>query len=126
MSPFSPSGDLNHMDPTATIPWPSPSGPFARLERSPRSAFIIGETALEPRAFRTKRVRWVNLRLGVTSTGPNTDTGEIAPRLVVDGRIEIDGYVTHELSGLGSFEEAVAITLDKPAHDALWPAQIVV
>jgi hypothetical protein len=60
----------------------------------------------------------------VISTGPNSDTGDIAPRLVDDGRVVIDRYITHELDGLESFEEAVKITTNKPEHDALGPAQI--
>lgn len=87
---------------------------------------IIGDVRLAPRAYRTKSVRWVNPRLGVVRTGPNTDSGELAPKLVNAGDVEIDPFITHELAGLDSFEEAVEITLDKLEHDALGPPQIVV
>lgn len=87
---------------------------------------LIGEAGIEPRALRKKSVRWVNPRFGVTSTGPNTDTGVLAPRLVADGRVSIEEYITHELIGLDSFEEAVAITLEKEDSGALGPPQIVV
>jgi threonine dehydrogenase-like Zn-dependent dehydrogenase len=91
--------------------------PLAVAGRTVRSAgtlvqvgLLIGEIIIEPRVFRSKSVRWVNPRLGVASAGPNTDTGDLAPRLVADGRIDVGAFVTHELGGLDSFEEAVAIT----------------
>lgn len=85
---------------------------------------ILGETRIVPRKYRSKIVTWINPRRGVISTGPNSDTGDIAPRLVDDGRVVIDRYITHELDGLESFEEAVEITTNKPEYDALGPAQI--
>lgn len=86
---------------------------------------VIGELPIEPQVLRSKSTRWINPRFGVASTGPNTDTGRLAPQLVADGRISIQDYVTHELNGLESFEEVVEITLNKERHDALGPAQIV-
>ena len=87
---------------------------------------VVDEFTLDPRALRKKCVTWVNPRFGAWQLGPNTHTGTLAPRLVAEGRVSIAEFLTHELDGLGSFEEAVDITADKPAYDALGPAQIVV
>lgn len=86
---------------------------------------IVDELPLDPRTLRRKSVTWVNPRFGAWQLGPNTHTGTLAPRLVADGRVSIEEFLTHELHGLDSFEEAVDITADKPAHGALGPAQIV-
>lgn len=86
---------------------------------------IEKDIKLTPRAVRSKAVRWENPRKGVANISPNTDTGEFAAELVASGVIPVDEYVTHELDGLGSFGEAVEITLNKREHDALGPAQIV-
>lgn len=56
---------------------------------------------------------------------PNVDSGDLAPRLVADGRVEIASYVTHELAGLAEFERAVDVTLRKDRHGAFGPAQLV-
>lgn len=87
---------------------------------------VVDELPLDPRKLRNKSVTWVNPRFGAWQLGPNTHTGTLAPRLVAEGRVSVEEFVTHELDGLGSFEEAVAITADKPAYDALGPAQILV
>lgn len=86
---------------------------------------VTGDVALAPRQARSKAVRWVNPRKGIADVSPGTDTGELAVELVASGAVPIGEYVTHELEGLASFEEAVEITLEKTAHDALGPAQIV-
>lgn len=86
---------------------------------------LIGEMDIAPGDLRGKSIDWVHPRFGVASTGPNTDTGELAPSLVADGRVTVDEYITHELNGLQSFEEAVEITLNKEAHEALGPPQMV-
>ncbi|MFC6905738.1 zinc-dependent alcohol dehydrogenase [Halalkalicoccus tibetensis] len=86
---------------------------------------IEGEIEMTPRVARSKAVRWENPRKGVANVSPGTDTGELAAELVASDTISVEEYVTHELDGLESFEEAVEITLDKQTHDALGPAQIV-
>lgn len=85
---------------------------------------IHGEIELAPRVLRNKSVRWVNPTLGVVSTGPNTDTGVLAADLVATGRVSIEEYVTHELSGLEGFEEAVSLTVSNDR--GLGPAQMIV
>jgi threonine dehydrogenase-like Zn-dependent dehydrogenase len=87
---------------------------------------VVDELTLDPRTLRKKSVTWVNPRFGAWQLGPNAHTGTLAPRLVADGRVTIEEFLTHELDGLGSFEEAVEVTADKPAHGALGPAQILV
>jgi threonine dehydrogenase-like Zn-dependent dehydrogenase len=86
---------------------------------------IEGDVGITPRTARSKAIRWENPRKGVADVSPGTDTGEIAVELVASGAVPVDAYVTHELDGLGSFGEAVDITLDKREYDALGPAQIV-
>lgn len=87
---------------------------------------LQGEMTLSPRDMRGKEISWINPRHGVRSFGPNSDTGDLAGRLVADGRVDIDRYIDQELEGLGSFEKAVEMTTNKPEYDALGPAQIVV
>lgn len=87
---------------------------------------ISGDIETTPRSARSKAVRWENPRKGVADLGPETDTGTLAGELVAGGAVPISEYVTHELAGLGSFGTAVDITLEKGAHDALGPAQIVI
>lgn len=87
---------------------------------------LIGEMKIEPRQLRSSSIRWINPRFGVTSTGPNTATGELVGSLVARNQISINEYITHELPGLSSFEDAVNITLAKDEHDALGPPQIIV
>lgn len=86
---------------------------------------VVDELTLDPRKLRKKSVTWINPRFGAWQLGPNTHTGTLAPRLVAEGRVTVGEFLTHELDGLGSFEEAVEITADKPSYDALGPAQIV-
>lgn len=86
---------------------------------------IQSELLMEPRQLRSKSVRWINPRFGVVKVGPNTDTGELAPELVASGEISVKEFITHELSGLGEFERAVDITLQKDQYDALGPPQLV-
>lgn len=87
--------------------------------------YIIGDVTVTPRTFRTNSVDWVNPVTGVRPLGAGRTTGTFSARLVSDGRVSIDEYITHELDGLSSFEEAVEITLDKHEHGALGPAQII-
>jgi len=86
---------------------------------------IPGQLMLRPREYRAKQIRWVNPRLGTIQTGPNTDTGNLAIQLVSDDRISVAETVTHEVSGLDSFDKAVEITLNKFDYGARGPAQIV-
>lgn len=83
---------------------------------------VHGDVTLRPRTIRTKSVDWIHPTLGTIMTGPNTDTGDLAGELVASGRVSIDEYVTHELGGLETFEEAVNLTLDETG---LGPAQMV-
>lgn len=85
---------------------------------------IIDEVSFTARTLRSKSVDWLHPRTGRIHFGPNADSGELAANLVAKDRISIDDYVTHVLDGLDSFEELVEITLNKPQHDALGPAQI--
>lgn len=108
-------------------------GPLAQAFSMVRSGGTVGqvgilvdELPIDPRTLRKKSVTWVNPRFGAWQLGPNTHTGTLAPKLVADGRVSISEFLTHELDGLESFEEAVDITADKPDYDALGPAQIVV
>ncbi|MFB6160547.1 MAG: zinc-binding dehydrogenase [Haloferacaceae archaeon] len=87
---------------------------------------LQGEMALSPRNVRGKEVDWIHPRHGVRSFGPNSDTGELAGKLVADGRVDIARYVDREVEGLESFEKAVEMTANKPEYDALGPTQIVV
>lgn len=87
--------------------------------------YIIGDIELTPRTIRKKSVDWLNPASGVAARTPNASTGEYAARLVARGDVSIEEYVTHELDGLGSFEEAVEITMNKAEYGARGPAQIV-
>lgn len=109
------------------------SSPLARAFRMVRTGgtllqigIILGEVTLRPGDVRSKAVRWINPTLGRKPLGPNAESGELAGRLVASGRISIDEYVTHELDGLDSFDEAVEITTNKGEYGARGPAQIVV
>lgn len=86
---------------------------------------ITGDIQITPRVARSKCVRWINPEKGTKSISPRTTTGEFAGRLVADGDVPIEEFITHELDGLGSFGEAVNITLKKGEYDALGPAQLV-
>jgi len=108
------------------------SDPLAQSFRATRSGgsvvqvgYIAGDLPLTPRQIRTKSIDWINPPTGVVWTSPNTHTGEHVARLVEDGRIDIDAYVTHELSGLDSITDAVEITLEKQQHGARGPPQII-
>ncbi|MDL5363471.1 zinc-binding dehydrogenase [Halalkalicoccus sp. NIPERK01] len=87
--------------------------------------YIIGDLTVTPRTLRSKSVDWINPVSGLLTLGPGRTTGTLAARLVEQGRISIDDYITHELSGLDSFERAVEMTLHKEQYGALGPAQIV-
>jgi threonine dehydrogenase-like Zn-dependent dehydrogenase len=86
---------------------------------------IIGDIEMTPRAVKSKKVDWVQPISGVTSFSPNMDSARYAAKLVATGQTSIDDYITHELEGLDSFDELVDITLNKPEHGALGPAQII-
>ncbi|WP_418280341.1 zinc-dependent alcohol dehydrogenase [Halorubrum sp. DTA98] len=86
---------------------------------------IAGDVSLTPREYGSKMVSWVNPQKGVISLGPNSDNGRFAPELVADGRVSIEEFTTHELHGLEKLDELVDITLNKPEHDALGPAQLI-
>lgn len=86
---------------------------------------IIGDIELSPRKVKSRKVDWVQPVYGVTAFSPNMDSARYAPKLVATDQVSIDDYITHELEGLNSFEELVEITLNKPKHGALGPAQII-
>lgn len=86
---------------------------------------IIDQIAITPRAVQSKQVDWISPPPGVFHFGPTIDTGDLATELVAEGLVVIDDFITHELDGLDSFERMVEITLDKPAFDALGPAQLI-
>lgn len=87
---------------------------------------ITGEVTATARDLRDKCLTWRHPLRGNPQLGPNASPGAVAPELVSSGRITIEDHITHELDGLGSFEEAVEITLNKGEYGALGPAQIVV
>ena len=88
---------------------------------------LTEEMTLDPRPYRGKMINWLNPvdMAGTIPLGPNAGAGEMAVQFVADGRVSIDPYVTHELSGLDSVTEAIDITLRKNEYDAMGPAQIV-
>lgn len=111
----------------------SGDGPLAQAFRTVRRGgtvlqvgHIIGDVEMRPRTLRSKYVNWVNPRKGVVSLGPNVTTGEFAPTLVADGSVSITEFITHETTGLDSFERVVEMTLGKETHGTLGPVQIVV
>ena len=85
---------------------------------------IIDEIPVAPRTLRTKRIDWITPSPGVEPLTPVMDSGGYAAAAVADGRINLDEYITHSRDGLDHFDEIVDITLNKPAHGALGPAQI--
>lgn len=87
---------------------------------------VIGELTISPRVFKSKGVRWVHPASYDTHTGPNTTASDFVCKQVASGRVSIDDYITHEVSGLDSFDDAIDITIDKEKYDALGPAQIVI
>ncbi|WP_394742900.1 zinc-dependent alcohol dehydrogenase [Natronococcus roseus] len=87
--------------------------------------YLIGDLTITPRILRSKSVDWINPVTGATDLGPNRTTGTFAARLVEQGRVSIKEYITDELSGLDSFDQAVEMTLNKKEYDALGPTQIV-
>lgn len=108
------------------------SDPLAQAYRTVRSGGsivqignLVGELSLTPGRWRSKAIRWVNPTLGAMSLGPNTHSGEHAGALVASGTVSISEYITHELDGLESFEQAVNITLHGEEYGAWGPAQIV-
>lgn len=111
----------------------SGSGPIAQAFRAVRPGgtvvqvgYIIGDVTVTPRHLRSKSVDWVNPVTGVTARTPNATTGEYAASLVANDRVSIDEFITHEVTGLGEFETAVEMTINKEAHGALGPTQIVI
>ncbi|MFC7229738.1 alcohol dehydrogenase catalytic domain-containing protein [Salinirubellus salinus] len=87
---------------------------------------IAGELTVSPRQMRSKQLQWINPLRGVVSLGPNADSGDLAAKLVADGRVDIADCITHEVRGLDAFEEAVDITTNKADYGAFGPAQVVV
>ncbi|GAB6862915.1 zinc-binding dehydrogenase [Haloplanus litoreus] len=85
------------------------------------------EMTIDPAAVRKKYLTWIAPRdkAGVVSLTPNIDTGAFATELVASGRVSIADYISHELGGLGDFERAVSMTLDKASAGALGPPQLV-
>ncbi len=90
-----------------------------------QTGIIDGTVQFEPRRFRAKSVRWHNPSIGMTRFSPGTDIGALAPELVASGRLDVESYITHELSGLEQFERAMEITTERDRHGALGPAQLV-
>lgn len=87
---------------------------------------IAGDLTLTPRAVRSKAVDWINPTTAMYSIGPNANSGDVAARMVADGRVSIEEYVTHVFDSLADFDKLVDVTLDKATYGALGPAQIVV
>jgi threonine dehydrogenase-like Zn-dependent dehydrogenase len=85
---------------------------------------IIGEVTLRPRDVRSRGVDWLTPPANARSLTPNVHSGELAARLVAQGRVSIAEYTTHVLDGLEAFERMVEVTLNKPEHGALGPAQL--
>lgn len=85
---------------------------------------LIDEMNIQPHALRSKSIRWVNPRFGVVFTGPNTDTGMLAPKLVSANKVSLEEFIGPRLGGLESFEQAVEMTLNKEDHGILGPPQI--
>lgn len=111
----------------------SGSDPIAQAFRTVRPGgtvvqvgYVIGDVTVTPRHLRSKSVDWVNPVTGVTARTPNATTGEYVASLVADGRVSIEEFITHEVNGLAEFETAVEMTMNKAAHGALGPAQIVI
>lgn len=86
---------------------------------------ISDDISMEASKLRDKCLTWRHPRRGNPQWGPNSSPGTYAVELVSGGHVTIDDHITHKLSGLDSFEQAVEITLNKVEHDALGPAQIV-
>jgi threonine dehydrogenase-like Zn-dependent dehydrogenase len=86
---------------------------------------ITGDVTMSPGTMRSKNVRWINPAMGRLSNTPNMDTGQLAVRMVADGRVSIAELVTHEVEGIESFTEAIEITTNKHEYGARGPAQIV-
>lgn len=110
------------------------SDPLAQATRMVRRGGTVvqigimpSEITVDPRVVRGKCVTWRNPRdpAGVLSIGPNGNTGRAAAKMAADGRLVVDDYITHELSGLDAFHEAVEMTLNKAEHGALGPPQII-
>ncbi|PSQ17530.1 zinc-binding dehydrogenase [Halobacteriales archaeon QS_8_69_26] len=87
--------------------------------------YICGEVTLTPRAVKAESVDWLNPPRWLPELGPNAEMGTLAAEMVADGRVSVEEFVTHEFRGLESFERAIEVTANKPDHDALGPAQIV-
>jgi L-iditol 2-dehydrogenase len=87
-----------------------------------------GELTIHPRSIQLKSVDLVYPRVvkGVIPLGPRTDTGKLAAEMVADGRVSLDQFITHELSGLSAYREAMEITTNQREHGALGPAQMLV
>lgn len=86
---------------------------------------IVNEISLDPRELRKKAVDWVQPLSNVVAPTPNATTGELAAEMIASDRVSIDEYITHELEGLESFEQAIEITLNKEEYNALNPAQLI-
>ena len=76
--------------------------------------------------MREKFVHYINPPTGLRSHTPVANTHDLAVRLVLDGRAELEPLITHRLQGLESVSEAIAITMRKREHGAINPAQIVI
>jgi len=88
---------------------------------------VPGELSLEPMALQHSCVSWVNGRdlAGSVDLGPSSDSARTAIDFVTSGRVSLEAFVTHELAGLDSVDEAVEITTNKDEYGAYGPAQIV-
>ena len=79
---------------------------------------------MRPRSHQATCLTWVHprARAGTVQLSPRLHTGELAPALVADGTVEIEAFVTHELSGLDAVTDAVDLTL---GGETFGPAQVV-
>lgn len=117
-------GDQTHGT-EGTDPLAQATGMVARGGTVVQIGYLIGDLTVTPRVLRSKSIDWVNPVTGATALGPDRTTGTFAAQLVEQGRVSIEQYITHELTGLESFERAVEMTLNKEEYDALGPVQIV-
>jgi threonine dehydrogenase-like Zn-dependent dehydrogenase len=89
---------------------------------------MTSSATLDISATRTKSIRLIfpQDRVGIKDIGPNTDTGNWAVSMVESDAVPIEEFITHELSGLDSFRQAIEITSNPNKHGALGPAQMII
>lgn len=71
--------------------------------------------------FLDPRVRSIDFRFPPHQTLVHLDHGAA---LIASGRVRVDEYITHRVSGLERVPEAFEITANKARYGALWPCQV--